>query len=94
MIVVICPDCHDQTGEYKNGPAEIFEARLKCQGGCPEPLSADPDAEAAMARMPPDLYDSAGRRQERLVCCHCLAREDDRECEWRYATEPCRWGDP
>ncbi len=51
MIVVICPDCHDQTGEYRNGSAEIFEARLKCVDGCPEPLPADPDAEAAMAHL-------------------------------------------
>ncbi len=50
-IVVICPDCHVQTGEYRNGSAGIFEARLKCEGGCPPPVDDDPEEGDAMAHL-------------------------------------------
>ncbi len=50
-IVVVCPDCNNQNGEYRNGSEEIFEARLKCEDGCPEPLPDDPEADDAMAHL-------------------------------------------
>ncbi len=50
-IVVICPACDQQTGEYRNGSAEIFEARLKCEGGCPAPVDDDPEEGDAMAHL-------------------------------------------